>query len=368
MLVCAIDVCPSQSRTVGVLRRERDIVFNCFFCGKAGKEEILRALGLRMQDLFVGPRPPILKAIVSTTYPYTNINGVLLAEKVRMTNKDFWWRRPDPHATSGWRNDRKGVRVGVYRIHNLIDRRTIFLTEGEKACDRLWLLGLPACCGPDGAGTWKPEWSQALYDVGGREFVILADHDRAGVHHAELVAGITAALEVENAITVRVVHFPDLADKADAFDYLASGHDADDLLALVDQTPIWTPDDRKPRQRRLRAARNRKLRTRQRLARETLREPGREAETQRRLERTLKPRRSEAETVDHLSQNTLPRSQLAGRDACERSLSTLHVSLLLSEILPSWVTDIDESLSSEESDWPFALRDDEDAEQIEQTA
>jgi hypothetical protein len=236
--------------SLGVLRREHDILFHCMFCGTKGKPAILQALGLTNADLFDGPRPPMVMATISATYSYMDLNGVLLAEKVRMSNKDFWWRRPDPHARGGWRHDR-GAGVGVYHLHDLIDIRTIYVTEGEKSCDRLRSLGLPGTCGPDGAGTWRPEWSQALYDVGGREFVVFADHDKAGEHHAALVARITIALEVAEPITVKVVRLPNLMEKQDVYDYVASGHDADDLLAVVADTPFWTPDDRKARKRRL---------------------------------------------------------------------------------------------------------------------
>ena len=94
-------LCPAHRDTkpsLGVLRREHDIWFHCFFCGKVGKPKILQALGLTGRDLFDGPRGPMVKATISVTYPYTNLKGVHIAEKVRMSNKDFWWRRPDPHA------------------------------------------------------------------------------------------------------------------------------------------------------------------------------------------------------------------------------------------------------------------------------
>jgi hypothetical protein len=320
------DVRPS----LGVKRREHDIIFNCFFCGKPGKPAILRALGLTGADLYDGPRVPEPKASIQTTYDYIDLNGVFVAQKVRMTNKDFWWRRPDPHAKSGWRNDRKGVSVGLYRLRDCIDMTTVYLTEGEKSVDRLWSLGLPTTSGPDGAKTWTTQWSMSLWTTGCRELIILPDRDQAGEHHAELVAGITSALEVDDLITVKVVRLPDLADKADVFDYLESGHDADDLRAVVAETPVWTPDhaerDRLARRRLL--DRNRQRRCRAKAVMLRMSEPG--PVTLRTLglmvvtQRMLEPVTLGAVTLASSADNSLPCRLLQAVTHSERSSITLQ--------------------------------------------
>ena len=120
--------------------------------------------------------------------------------------------------------------------------QVVYVVEGEKAVDRLRSLGLVATCGPAGASSWKRESSFELLSAGCRELVILADHDQAGERHAERVAVDITAVESDGSIAVKVVHLPGLAPSGDVVDFLEAGRDdLDDLLAVVAQTPAWSP-------------------------------------------------------------------------------------------------------------------------------
>lgn len=212
-------------------------------------QKIADALGIRASDLFSGPTQPPAPPRVVATYDYRAIDGSLIGKKVRLAPKGFRWRQHSPA-------------VGPYRLPDLIDTQTVFLTEGEKGCDRLWALGIAATCGPLGASRWMSDWSLDLWTVGCRELIVLADNDQAGRHHAEEVAKITHALDVAEPIEVKLVTLPGLAPKADVVDWLDAGHDGDELLRIAAETPVWSPG--LTEQQRL--ARRRQL-TRQRVQR-----------------------------------------------------------------------------------------------------
>ena len=71
--------------------------------------------------------------------------------------------------------------------------------------------------------------------------VILADNDKAGRDHAERVATVTHGLDVDDPIAVKVLVLPALPLGGDVFDWLAAGHDGQELALLVAGTPQWSP-------------------------------------------------------------------------------------------------------------------------------
>ena len=70
---------------------------------------------------------------------------------------------------------------------------------------------------------------------------VLVDNDDPGRAHGRLVADALLGTAAE----VRVVELPGLPAKGDAYDYLAAGHSAAELAAVVDATPAY--DGPKPR-------------------------------------------------------------------------------------------------------------------------
>ena len=180
-------------------------------------------------------------AEIEAVYDYHSRDGTLVAQKVGNPPKSFRWRRPDPDARGGWCWGLQGVTPGLYREPQLAGARVVFLVEGEHAADVLTRIDLVATCPSEGASSWKPEWSQGLWSLGCRELVILADHDRAGERHAERVAAAMHALKCEEPVAVKIVLLPGLAPGADIVDWLEAGHSRDDFLAVVADTPVWTP-------------------------------------------------------------------------------------------------------------------------------
>lgn len=112
-------------------------------------------------------------------YNYQDENGTLLFQVLRywdqQKGKTFKQRRPGPDGTWVW--NLKGVRRVLYRLPEVLtavrEGRPVFIVEGEKDADSLAALGLVATTNPNGAGKWRPEYSEALH---GARVVILPDN------------------------------------------------------------------------------------------------------------------------------------------------------------------------------------------------
>jgi hypothetical protein len=117
----------------------------------------------------------------------------------------------------------------------------LYWPEGEKDCDTLGSVGLPALTF-GGAGDGLPD--RAADFLVKRHVVILADNDTAGRDHALKKAAVAVAV----AASVRIVEFPELPSKSDVTDYL--GHaTAEDLEQRARQVVLWTsPAEPKKRQ------------------------------------------------------------------------------------------------------------------------
>jgi hypothetical protein len=240
----------------------------CHSCGRRGSVSIVEAIGLKMADLcetrWTGAEFLRIPKEV-TRYVYRDLQGRLLAWKVRMSPKGFKWGRPDGHGGTAW--NLRGVQPRLYRWPDLIDCQVVFLCEGEKSVDQLWDRGWPATCGPGGAGRWTPQCAQDLWTTGCRTLLVLPDNDRAGADHAELVASTMAAMVVTDPVQVRIVVPPGLLPLQNGVDWLEAGHSLEDLAEVANSAPVWTPTAAaeaaierrrqlaRDRQRRCRAAR-----------------------------------------------------------------------------------------------------------------
>lgn len=84
---------------------------------------------------------------VAAIYQYLDKNGELVAEKVRYTNKTFFWRSKKPDGSYDYH---KPENVPLYNGMVLEKAEAIFLVEGEKDVDTLTKHGLPAVSLPNG--------------------------------------------------------------------------------------------------------------------------------------------------------------------------------------------------------------------------
>ncbi|HVV51740.1 MAG TPA: AAA family ATPase [Polyangia bacterium] len=220
------DAKPSLSVTVG---EDGRILAKCFAgCDLAA---IVRALGIEVADLFVGPTPA--RPEFDAVYDYRDERGELLFQVVRSPGKRFRQRRPD--GMDGWAWNLTGVRRVVYRLPELRaadPSAEVYVVEGEKDVETLSSRGLVATTNPQGAGKWRPELSEPLR---GRDVVILPDNDEPGRKHADAVARLLASV----ARRIRIVQLPGLPTKGDVSDWIAAGNTLDRLRELVAATPAF---------------------------------------------------------------------------------------------------------------------------------
>lgn len=224
--------CPAHddrrpSLSIG-LRGER-ILLDC----KAGcsSEVVLRSVGLKMRDLFLGNGKPDRNSI-EATYDYQNADGKLLFQVVRRQPKNFFQRQPD--GNGGWANNLKDVQRVLYRLPELLNadrNKPIFICEGEKDVDRLISLGLAATTNSGGVKKWRAGYNTTLKD---RNVVILPDNDPPGKQHAEQVLESLQGI----ARSVHILDLPGLPPKGDVSNWLDAGHTRNELLQLVEKTPV----------------------------------------------------------------------------------------------------------------------------------
>jgi hypothetical protein len=206
-------------------------LWRCFGCGAQGNvAQFAERVGGKIDTENEHQR----ERRIVTTYPYRDEHGTLLYEVVRFDPKDFQQRKPD--GNGGWTWKLNGVRRVLYKLPEILDQPTVYLVEGEKDCDRLWSIGLPATTCPQGAGKWLPEYNQSLAS---KKVVILPDNDEVGEQHAQQIGRSLLPL----AEAIKIARLPELPEKGDVSDWLDQGHTKEELGAIVKATPILKAED-----------------------------------------------------------------------------------------------------------------------------
>ena len=177
--------------------------------------DIVAAIGMTEADLF--PEAPVSagKPVDVATYDYTDIDGKLLYQVIRSSDKSFMQRRPD--GRGGWIWNMKGTPRALYNLPYVASAPVqdwVFVVEGEKDVDALRALNIVAATNSGGAGKWHQVSDDSiLHD---RRVAIIPDNDAAGRQHAEQVA---LALHGK-AKVVKIVPLPRLPEKGDVSDWL----------------------------------------------------------------------------------------------------------------------------------------------------
>jgi len=110
----------------------------------------------------------------------------------------------------------------------IYEKQTIYITEGEKDADALWLAGIPATTKPGGANSkWHPNH---VHSLEGATVAIVADKDEAGEKCA--VATFNA---LRGACTIKGIF--EAKTGKDSFDHLAAGHSVEDFKRRKDLEP-----------------------------------------------------------------------------------------------------------------------------------
>lgn len=233
------------------------VIFKCFAGDSA--EDVCRALGMEMQELFPKKEPPIpikrskagrakvtqafeeTKEKLVKEYDYTDENGKILYQNCRFSRLDgtktFRLRRPD--GQGGWIWSLGETQRVLYGLPALLQAiaagRTIYIVEGEKDADRLLSLGLSATTSSS-ASSWEAAFAERLL---GADVVIVQDMDKAGDSYRETVG---ASLQGK-AKHCRVVLLPVPWSEnhgLDVSDWFDKGGTADELQRLTEKAPEWT--------------------------------------------------------------------------------------------------------------------------------
>ncbi|MEW5954703.1 MAG: hypothetical protein AB1815_13475 [Bacillota bacterium] len=225
----------NRRRSLSVSEKNGKILLHCF--AGCQTEDVVKALNLTMVNLFTEPRQSRQKKEIVATYDYRDSSDNLVYQVVRLAPKDFRQRRPD--GRGGWIWKMKGISPLPYRLPALLEAlergEMVFVPEGEKDCNKLAALGLPATCNHGGAGKWTKVHSG--YFPAGADVIILPDDDEPGREHAQKVAGQLTA----RGCHVRMLELPGLPEKGDISDWLAAGGTKEDLLRLAAAAREWEP-------------------------------------------------------------------------------------------------------------------------------
>lgn len=150
-------------------------------------------------------------------------------------DKDFLCYHPDPANPAAWADgrgdDTPWVLYNWPAIYQAEAGALLCLVEGEGKADALTARGLLA---GSADGPWRDDYAR---QVRGLDLVIFQDNDRHGADHTAKIAASCAGL----AARIRVVAWPDKPAGYDVGDWLADGHAADELHALIAAAPEWQP-------------------------------------------------------------------------------------------------------------------------------
>jgi putative DNA primase/helicase len=212
-------------------------VFNCMKCGGATLRQVAERMGWPLPSPL---RSNPTKMTEICRYDYKDVDGTLLYQIVRKIGADgkktFSAYNP---ATRSWKLD--GVKRVPYRLPEVLraiqDGQHVFICEGEKDCDRLAEMGFVATTNTFGARSTKAWKDHASFFEKGTRVFIIPDADEPGVVHAREIERILR----ERGCSVRVLSLGysiEAKHGKDVSDWLAEGHDENDLISLLtDETP-----------------------------------------------------------------------------------------------------------------------------------
>lgn len=131
------------------------------------------------------------KPIEIDHYDYTDENGNLLYQSVRMEPKSFRQRKPNGHGEWVWKLGE--VRRVLFNLPQVVKSQLVIITEGEKDANTINALGYVATTNAMGVVSpkkkednkkWSAEYNEQLR---GKDLIIVPDNDEAGALHVEFL-------------------------------------------------------------------------------------------------------------------------------------------------------------------------------------
>lgn len=212
--------------------------------GGGDTKAILEAIGLTMRILFPDggssgsePKGSDPERKVAAIYQYLDTNGELVAEKVRYTNKTFFWRSKKPDGSYDYH---KPKNVPLYNGTVLEKTEAVFLVEGEKDVDTLTKYGLPAVSLPNGAH-WENEYVAYFSD---KVIIILPDNDGAGRGYAKAALKALKPTNYNTGIMQLNNWWSEIPEKGDVSDYIAAK--GEEAVAKLKETLDVVTRNKKP--------------------------------------------------------------------------------------------------------------------------
>lgn len=217
---------------------DRKVLLKCM--AGCPTDSVCRALGVELRDLF--PAPPSGgngRMDIVAEYDYTDEDGRLLFQTVRLQPKGFRQRKPDGDGWTWKLGDVRRVLFHLPRLNAADPSAIVFVVEGEKDVFSLERIGAIATTNAGGAGKWRKEYSKCLR---ARRVAILPDNDPPGRRHALEVAQSLYGV----AASIKVLELPGIPGKGDVSDWLGNGGTRRELERLAQAAPEWAPGTTPP--------------------------------------------------------------------------------------------------------------------------
>lgn len=171
-----------------------------------------------------------------TYHVYRDLTANEVRRKVRNVKgrePKCWWERREESGewVKGKGDANKQLLYRIDEVQAAIKQGLeIAITEGEKDVDRLWSIGIPATCSPDGASTddKRSKWLKAHSEqIAGAKVCVFQDHDAPGRAHADET--VKQCLKVGCAVTRVDLHnyWKEIPEGGDVSDLLDAGHSPD---------------------------------------------------------------------------------------------------------------------------------------------
>lgn len=200
------------------------ILLNCFAGCRA--EDITRAIGLSMRDLFQSP-PQGSKTPKPASIEYRYGDRLKKIRFYKWTNgkwqKSFCWQHKDNNGS--WQKGRGGINPPLYNqelLSNTAADNTVYIVEGEKDADTMTdKVGLLAVSAPDGATKgskgkkWDSRFTPLFKDL---NVAIIPDNDEAGKNFASLVANELLTVAHSVKVLDLCTEWENLKEKGDITD------------------------------------------------------------------------------------------------------------------------------------------------------
>lgn len=223
--------CPCHNDSTQSLCISEDngkILLNCFAGCRA--EDITRAIGLSMRDLFQSP-PQGIKTPKPASIEYRYGDRLKKIRFYKWTNgkwqKSFCWQHKDNNGS--WQKGRGGINPPLYNqeiLSNTAADNTVYIVEGEKDADTMTdKVGLLAVSAPDGATKgskgkkWDSRFTPLFKDL---NVAIIPDNDEAGKNFASLVANELLTVAHSVKVLDLCTEWENLKEKGDITDIYES--------------------------------------------------------------------------------------------------------------------------------------------------